>query len=269
MLQERKFPTFLTKLTPAPKLWFAVGLSFSVVFIMNLYFSIAVMLIGFGMILHEKKMGLFKVVLITMTVLFISLYSIHGTMAPNINPAVDPIMFTVLGIPYYAKGFAFAAHYFFRVAPLMCALFLIILSIDTTDLGTVMCKAGIPYHFVFTFVDAFQVIVLLQKDMNQIRDAQRARGLETEGSLVQRFKAFIPIMVPVVANSIVKVQDQAVAMDTKGFGSKSKKTVYREIVPYKWDPVCKGLGIFMLVFSIAYKILTVTNVISPVLTNLI
>lgn len=26
MLQERNFPTFLTKLTPAPKLWFALGL---------------------------------------------------------------------------------------------------------------------------------------------------------------------------------------------------------------------------------------------------
>ena len=139
---------------------------------------------------------------------------------------------------------------------------------DTTDLGATMCKAGIPYKAMFTFIDSFQVITLLSKDMEQIRDAQRARGLNTEGNLLQRFKAFIPIMVPVVANSIVKVQDQAVAMETKGFNSECKKTVYRELTPYKWDPVCKWFGILLGVFSIAYGVLSAVGVIPAFLTNI-
>ena len=49
---------------------------------------------------------------------------------------------------------------------------------------------------MFTFIDSFQVITLLSKDMEQISDAQRDRGINTEGNLLQRFKAFIPIMVP-------------------------------------------------------------------------
>ena len=81
--------------------------------------------------------------------------------------------------------------------------------------------------------------------MEQIRDAQRARGLNTEGSLLQRFKAFIPIMVPVVANSIVKVQDQAVAMETKGFNSECKKTVYREPVSYTHLPRARAHRMFI------------------------
>ena len=141
--------------------------------------------------------------------------------------------------------------------------------VGMTDLVVTMCKAGISYNFVFTFVDSFQVITLLRKDMEQIRDAQRARGLNTEGNLLQRFKAFIPIIVPVVANSIIKVQDQAVAMDTKGFNSSCKKTVYRELTPYKWDAACKWLGIFLGVFAVLYRILAAVQVIPAFLTNII
>lgn len=268
MIQERNFPTFLKKLTPAPKLWLALGLIVSVLLVRNIFYSIAIALISVIMVVHEKQLTLFKVLLVTMSILFISMYGIHGAVAPIIDKSTDPILFTVFGIDYYATGFAYASRFFLRVCPLMCALFTIFLSMDTTDLGATMCKAGIPYKAMFTFIDAFQVITLLSKDMEQIRDAQRARGLNTEGNLIQRFKAFIPIMVPVVANSIVKVQDQAVAMETKGFNSACQKTVYRELTPYKWDPVCKWLGIFLAVASIVYAILSTVGVISPFLTNI-
>ena len=42
MIQERNFPTFLKKLTPAPKLWLALGLILAVLLLRNMYFSIAV-----------------------------------------------------------------------------------------------------------------------------------------------------------------------------------------------------------------------------------
>lgn len=268
MLQQRNFPTFLTKLTPSPKLWFALGLTLAIILIKNLWFDLAVILISTVMIVHEKQMMLFKLILITLVVLFFAMYGIHGAIAPNIDPAVDPVMFRIFGIDYYGAGFAYASRFYFNVAPLMCALFLIFLSIDMTDLGVTICKAGISYSAMFTFIDSFQVITLLKKDMEQIQDAQRARGLQTEGNLIQRFKAFVPIMVPVVANSIIKVQDQAIAMDTKGFNSDCKKTIYRELTPYQWDPAVKWLGIALGVFAIAYRVLAAVGVIPAFLTNI-
>ena len=251
MIQERNFPTFLTKLTPAPKLWLALGLILSVILVKNYFFSLAIIAISIMLIIYEKKMALFTVILVTLTILFVSMYGIYGTIAPVIDKANDPILFSIGKLDYYKIGLLYASHYYLTVAPLMCSLFLLFMTIDIGDLGVIMCKAGIPYNFVFTFIDSFQVITMLSKDMEQIRDAQKARGLNTEGNLLQRFKAFVPIMVPVVANSIIKVQDQAVAMDTKGFNSTCKKTIYREIIPYKGDIACKCLGIFLAVFSVA------------------
>ena len=85
MLQERNFPTFLTKLTPAPKLWFALGLILANILLKNLYFSIAVIIVSVVMIIKEKHMGLFKLILVTMVVMAVSMYGIHGAMAPVID----------------------------------------------------------------------------------------------------------------------------------------------------------------------------------------
>ena len=40
MLQQRNFPTLLTRLTPAPKLWFALGLTLAIILVKNLWFGV-------------------------------------------------------------------------------------------------------------------------------------------------------------------------------------------------------------------------------------
>ena len=268
MLQQRDTSTFLKRLGTGPKLWLSLGLIFFIILVKNLYLAIALMAVSIFMIVREKQFTLFKVILVTMTILFISMYGIYGAMAPVIDKSTEPVWFTIGSIRYYQLGFEYAARYYFRVAPLMCSLFLLFLTMDMTDLGVIMCNIGIPYRLVFTFIDSFQVITLLNKDMEQIRDAQRARGLNTEGNVLQRFKAFVPIMVPVVANSIIKVQDQAIAMDTKGFNSTGKKTVYRELKYTTVDQIVRVAGILLFVGSVAYRILVKAAAIQPFLTNI-
>ncbi len=70
-----------------------------------------------------------------------------------------------------------------------------------------------------------------------------------------RMKAFVPVIVPVGANAFAKVQDQAIAMDTKGFNSKTKKTVYRELPNTYEDKIVKAISFVVLVASIAYAVL--------------
>lgn len=269
MLQERDRSTLLKRINPASKLWMALGLILSNIIIKNLWFSLAIIVISAILIIREKQFTLFKVIIVTMIVLGGSMYALHGAIAPIIDKANDPVLFTVFGIRYYAKGFAYATRFVMRTIPMMCSLFLLFMTMDMADLGAVMCNAGIPYKFTFTFIDSFQVITLLSKEMEQIKDAQRARGLNMEGNLIQRFKAFLPIIIPVVANSIVKVQDQAIAMDTKGFNSKCKKTVYREIVVTPLDKAVTVVGILLAVIGAAYGICTRVGVITPFLTNII
>ena len=59
--------------------------------------------------------------------------------------------------------------------------------------------------------------------MNTITDAQRSRGLETEGSLLTRAKAFLPLISPVVMSSLINTRERAVALEVRGFAAKQKK----------------------------------------------
>ena len=52
--------------------------------------------------------------------------------------------------------------------------------------------------------------------MNTITDAQRSRGLETEGSLLTRAKAFLPLISPVVMSSLINTRERAVALEVRG-----------------------------------------------------
>ena len=136
----------------------------------------------------KSRSTLFKVLIVTIAVLFVSMYGIHGAIAPIIDKANDPAdVEQYFWHQLLCQGVCYASRFFLRLCPLMCALFLLFMSIDTTDLGVTMCRAGIPYKAMFTFIDSFQVMTLLSKDMEQIRDAQRARGLNTEGNLDPAF----------------------------------------------------------------------------------
>lgn len=253
MIQKRDTSTLLRRLSPGTKLLMALSGTLAIIFFENIWLSLAMMLICYVVILREKMGSMFKLIFISTLSMLIFMYAIYGAIVQENQK--DTYVFSVLGIKYYQAGIDKATHFFFRIAPLMAFLFLLFRTINMTDLGVWMTKVGLPYRWAFIFTDSFMVIPVLSKDMEQIMDAQRARGLVTEGNLMTRMKAFVPVIVPVVANAFAKVQDQAIAMDTKGFNSKSKKTVYRDLPNTAEDKICKAISLVVLVAAIAYKVL--------------
>lgn len=255
MIQERNKLTFLRKLYPNTKLWMSLGLTFAILFINNIWLSLAIMIAGLILIVYEKYILEFKVVMVSILIMAFMMFVINGTLNPVIDYTKDPVfILPLLKWKFYKEGLEYALTYFSRIAPLMTALFLLFRTMNMTDLGIGMFEGGVPYHMSFMFVSTFQTIPVLGKDMNQIMDAQRARGLDTEGNLWKRIKAFLPVMVPVVANSIMRVRDQAIAMETKGFNSTVKKTVYRDLTRTKADGILKWGSILVAVGSVVYRI---------------
>ena len=51
----------------------------------------------------------------------------------------------------------------------------------------------------------------------QIADAQRARGLDTEGSPWRRLRGLVPLVGPVLLGSIADVEERAMALEARGF----------------------------------------------------
>ena len=59
---------------------------------------------------------------------------------------------------------------------------------------------------------------------NTILDAQRSRGLETEGNLFVRARALLPVIQPLLLGSIVDIEERAIALEVRAFGRQGPKT---------------------------------------------
>ena len=93
--------------------------------------------------------------------------------------------------------------------------------------------------------------------MNTISDAQRSRGMETEGSLLTRAKAFLPLISPVVMSALTSTRERAIALEVRGFGGSAKKT-YLYSHPYsKADQVLKALSILAVVVTLVLRVMQV------------
>jgi energy-coupling factor transport system permease protein len=66
-----------------------------------------------------------------------------------------------------------------------------------------------------------------------ITAAQRARGLDTEGSLLARARGIIPIVGPVILGSIADVEERTLALEARGFGRPGRRTLL-------WEPPDSG-----------------------------
>ncbi len=256
MIQERPKPSFLKRLYPNTKLWMSLGLSLAVILFNNTIFSLALMALGIIIIYTEKYILEFKIVAVSITVMALFMFLINGTLNPVNDYTQDPVfVIPLLNWNLYYEGLMFALGTFQRIAPLMATLFLLFRTMNMTDLGVALNEGGLPYKASFIFITTFQILPILSKDMTQIMDAQKARGLDTEGNIFKRIGAFVPIMVPVVSNSIMKIQNQASALETKGFNSTKPKSIYRDLDKTAADAVLKWLSILLGIGAIVYRIL--------------
>ena len=258
MLPANEKNTFLRKLYPTTKLWMSLAITLSVLLFANSWYSLVLVIIGVALIVKEQFYLEFKVLAVALVLMFISMFLINGSLNPINDFTKEPVVrIPLVGWGLYEEGLRHAESVYRRIAPLMTCLFLLFRTINTTDLGIAMNQSGVPYKVSFVFINVFQIIPVLSKEMHQIMDAQRARGLDTEGNVIQRTMAAIPIVIPVVSNSIMKVQYQAVALNTKGFNCPGEKTIFRDLHKEKPDHILKWASIALCAVSICYRLAVV------------
>lgn len=78
-------------------------------------------------------------------------------------------------------------------------------------------KIGLPVHdFAMIMTIALRFIPTLMEEAEKIMSAQKARGADfTNGSLMKRAKALIPILIPLFSSSIRHALDLATAMECR------------------------------------------------------
>lgn len=107
-----------------------------------------------------------------------------------------------------------------------------ILFVKTTpmeDLTYMLEKKGVSHMVSFVILSSFQTITDLGHSAQTILESQKARGIETEGNVFQRAKAFIPVIGPLILNAISSTEEKSIAMDARAFSAPVEHTFLSEL----------------------------------------
>ncbi len=92
-----------------------------------------------------------------------------------------------------------------------------------------LSQRGLPGSLTYIVLSTLQIVPRFQTRAQTILDAQRSRGLETGGNLLQRSKALLPLVVPLVLGSFIDIEERAIALEARGFSRQGKKTSFVQL----------------------------------------
>jgi energy-coupling factor transport system permease protein len=92
----------------------------------------------------------------------------------------------------------------------------------------------LPVHELALMMSiSLRYIPTLMDETDKIMKAQMARGSDiTSGSIQERIKAVVPLLIPLFVSAFKRAEDLAVAMEVKGYRGGEGRTRYRQL---KWD----------------------------------
>jgi len=224
------------RLHPLTKLVISLFLIVLALVIPSMWAGYAVFLLGvvplalWGSILRPLWSALWKIVL----PFAISMFVIQGLFWTGGTPVVE------LGpLSLKAEGLVFATTITGRLLAIMGSFLLLSLGTPPDDLMISLEERGVPNSVTYIVLSTMQLVPGLQVRAGKIRDAQRARGLETEGSILQRIRSMMPLVEPLVLGSIIDVDERAIALEARGFSHESSKTFYRTVPDRRWEQILR------------------------------
>jgi energy-coupling factor transport system permease protein len=121
------------------------------------------------------------------------------------------------------------------------------------ELSLAMAKLWIPYKIGFVFTFALGLLPQILGIADSVMLAQRGRGVDpASGNLLKRTRHYVPLLVPIFLVTIRNVNDQAIALEAKGFGAVRRRTSYLDCRFRAADLVVTAAAAAWCVFCIGY-----------------
>lgn len=113
-------------------------------------------------------------------------------------------------------------------------------------------KIHVPVHEIAMMMSiALRFIPILMEETDKIMKAQIARGADFEnGSLIQRAKAMVPLLVPLFIAAFRRANDLAMAMEARCYRGGEGRTKMKPLVYRKQDYMGYGVLVAYLVAAV-------------------
>ena len=140
-------------------------------------------------------------------------------------PGAETVLLRIGPITATAEGLAFALEILARILAISGAITLFYLTTRPADLVVDLERRGISPRIAFVANASVQTVPAMVERAGQITAAQRARGLDTEGSIWRRIRGVVPIVGPVILGSITEVEERTMALEARAFTRPGRRTL--------------------------------------------
>lgn len=133
-------------------------------------------------------------------------------------------------VPATLGGLLLGTTYLMRIFLMVLATTIFTITTPIDDILQLFHKMKAPYglSIVVTTSISFIPTMALKKDL--IFQAQKARGASISGKgMIGQLKAFVPIMIPLIINSILLANNLAISMLNRGYGASKSWTSLSDI----------------------------------------
>ena len=246
---------FLRNLYPLTKFYLAAVLLISAFILPNYTYGYLLIAICGIVAYFYEKLGIYlKRVFFSLFFLTLIIFAVQGLMIPS-----NDIMAKFGFITVYKTGIITAVRLTSKIAALVSTITMLTLISKAKEFTVALEKKGLNPKAAFILLLSLQMIPEMKKQSDIIMDSQKARGVEMEGNVFVRFKALIPIFIPMVLSSIISTEERAITLESRGFSIGEKRTILYDIEETKNDKIMKIMLAIFIVLCITWRVLWVIS----------
>jgi energy-coupling factor transport system permease protein len=182
---------------------------------------------------------------IAISVVLVSVFTRAGTT----------VLFTIGPFDATVEGVDFAGQTLVRLLAISLSIGLFVLTTEPRAFVFDLERRGVSPRIAFIAVATIEAVPTLVERAAVIGESQRARGLDTEGSVRARLRGILPMVGPVILTSLTDVEERSLALESRAFSRPGTRHLLWAMPDTGWERALRW-GLLVLLVAAALARLT-------------
>lgn len=175
---------------------------------------------------------------IAISVVLVSVFTRAGTT----------VLFQIGPFDATVEGVDFAGQTLVRLFAISLSIGLFVLTTDPRAFVFDLERRGVSPRIAFVAVATIEAVPALVERATIIGESQRARGLDTEGSVRARLRGVLPLVGPVIIGALTDVEERSLALESRAFSRPGRRHLLWAMPDQTWERALRWglLGLLLL-----------------------
>ena len=138
-----------------------------------------------------------------------------------------------------------------RVVAFALSVAVLSLTTSTDDLLSDLGQRGLGRRGEFVIGAAVRTVPRMIERAGEIVDAQRARGLDTQGGPIRRIRGVLPLAGPMITSALGEVEERTLALEARAFSAPGRRTVIRQLPDSTGQRLVRWFSIVIVIGAVA------------------